>query len=94
MTAHHKTDKGQEITDALIEQWGREAEAGLDVAKLKQTVHRGRGRPAMGAAAAEALPVRLDPKLRASVVERAERDGVAQGEVVRRALRAYLGLAS
>ena len=91
---HNKTNKGQDITDEHIEQWGREAEAGLDVDKLNQTVRRGRARPAMGSAAAAALPVRLDPKLRASVVERAERAGVAQGEVIRRALRAYLGLAS
>lgn len=94
MASYGKTNKGQDITDELIERWGEEAEAGLDVDKLKRTVRRGRGRPAMGSAAAEALPVRLDPELRASVVERAERDGVAQGEVVRRALRAYLGLAS
>lgn len=87
-----KTDKGREITDELIEQWGREAEDGLDVDKLKTTARRGRGRPAMGSSAADALPVRLDPELRAVVAARAERDGVAQGEVIRRALRAYLHL--
>ena len=85
---HGKAAEGTEITDEVIERLGAEAEAGYDVDKLKPGMRR--GRPPMGSAAAEALPVRLDPELRASVVARAEHDGVAQGEIVRRALRQYL----
>ncbi len=79
---------GTVLTEKVIERVQAEAEAGYDVDKLLK--QRQRGRPLMGSAAADALPVRMDPDLRASVVERAEHDGVPQGEVVRRALRQYL----
>lgn len=85
---HGKSIDGVELTDELLEQIADEAEAGYDVETLKPRVRR--GRPPMGAAAADSLPVRLDPELRASVAARAEREGVPQGEVVRRALRQYL----
>ena len=48
----------------------REAEAGLDVTKLR----RRPGRPAMGSGPADTLPVRLDPELRRAVEERAAAD--------------------
>ncbi|MCU4185584.1 ribbon-helix-helix domain-containing protein [Acidiferrimicrobium sp. IK] len=79
---------GTVLADEVIERVQAEAEAGYDVDDLLK--RRERGRPPMGSAAADALAVRLDPDLRASVVERAEHDGVPQGEVVRRALRQYL----
>ncbi|MGL5929856.1 MAG: CopG family transcriptional regulator [Dermatophilaceae bacterium] len=88
MTTHGRAVDGTELTDELIQRLADEAEAGYDVDTLAPRARR--GRPPMGAAAARALPVRLDPDLRESVVARAERDGVNQSEVVRRALRQYL----
>jgi hypothetical protein len=88
MTTYGTSADGVELTDALIDQLTDEAEAGYDVEQLKPHVRR--GRPAMGASAATALPVRLDPELRQAVAGRAERDGINQSEVVRRAIRQYL----
>ena len=64
----------------------REAEAGLDVTKLK----RRPGRPAMGSGPAVTLPVRLDPELRTALDHRAAADHTTASEVVREALRRYL----
>lgn len=63
-----------------------EAEAGLDVKKLK----RRPGRPSMGSGPADAMPVRLDPELRKAVDERAAADRTTASDVVRAALRRYL----
>ncbi|MDA8074113.1 MAG: ribbon-helix-helix domain-containing protein [Actinomycetota bacterium] len=85
---HGVSTDGTVLTDEVLERVAAEAEAGYDVEEMVK--RRGRGRPPIGSAAAEAFPVRLDPELRASVAQRAERDGVPQGEIVRRALREYL----
>jgi predicted transcriptional regulator len=63
-----------------------EAEAGLDVSKLRPR----RGRPPMGSAAADPFPVRLDPELRHAVDERAAADDTTASEVIRTALREFL----
>jgi len=54
MPKSYGTSGGVEITDAVIERLGDEAERGFDPAKL----HR-RGRPPVGAAAAKVAQVRL-----------------------------------
>lgn len=77
---------GVELTDEVIERMADEAEAGLDISKLR----RRPGRPSMGAEPAKALPVRFDAELRQAIEHRAETEGVSAGEVVRRALREYL----
>lgn len=77
---------GVELTEEVTERMADEAEAGLDVSKLR----RRPGRPSMGTEPAKALPVRFDPELRQAIEERAETEGVTAGEVVRRALREYL----
>lgn len=84
--SYGKSRSGVELTEDVTERMADEAEAGLDVARLR----RRPGRPAMGSEPAKALPVRFDPELRRAIEERAEGDGVTAGEVVRRALREYL----
>ncbi len=79
---------GTVLTDEVLEQAATEAEAGYDVDEI--IARCGRGRPPVGSAAAEPFPVRLDPQLRASIAERADQDGIAQGELIRRAVRQYL----
>lgn len=90
MTDKNKTygrsKAGVDLTDSVLEQMAQEAEAGLDLTKLR----RRPGRPAMGSGPADTLPVRLDPELRNAVEERAAADNTTASEVVRTALRRYL----
>ncbi|MGH9305999.1 MAG: CopG family transcriptional regulator [Acidimicrobiales bacterium] len=84
--SYGRSRSGVELTEEVVERMADEAEAGLDVPKLR----RRPGRPAMGTEPAKALPVRFDPELRQAIEQRAETEGVTAGEVVRRALRKYL----
>ena len=45
----------------------------------------------MGSAPAEVVPVRLDPELRAAVEARASADRTSTSEIIREALRRFLG---
>ena len=47
----------------------------------------------MGSGAAEVVPVRLDPELRAAVEARATADGTTASEIIREALRRFLHVA-
>jgi Ribbon-helix-helix protein, copG family len=94
MTDEHRpagpaTSNGVPVTEELIEDLAREAEAGYDVKALRR---RG-GRPPRGSGPAEVVPVRLEPELRAALVARAEADHTNTSEVIRRALRAWLDVA-
>lgn len=81
-----KTKSGKPITDELIEHYVAEAEAGLDLDKLKIV----RGRPLIGSAPARSFPVRLDPELRKALDERATETGEPAAAIVRKALQQYL----
>ena len=84
--SYGRSQAGAELTDDVLNRMAQEAEAGLDVSKLR----RRPGRPAMGSRPADALPVRLDPELRRAVDERAAAEHTSSSEVVRNALRRYL----
>ena len=84
--SYGRSRSGVELTEEVIDKMAAEAEAGLEVAKLR----RRPGRPRMGTAPAEGLPVRFEPELREAIDHRAQFDGVTAGEVVRRAVREYL----
>ncbi len=77
---------GVELTEAVIAKKVEEAEAGLDVTKLRPR----RGRPPLGSAAADSFPVRLDPELRRALDDRAAADDITASEVMRKALRRFL----
>jgi len=81
-----RTEAGVELTDEVLNRLAEEAEAGLDVSKLR----RRPGRPSMGSGPADTLPVRLDPELREAVDARAQTDHTTASDVVREALRQYL----
>ncbi|MGI8632171.1 MAG: ribbon-helix-helix protein, CopG family [Solirubrobacterales bacterium] len=85
-TPHGRSRAGVDLTDEVLERMAEEAEAGLDVTKLR----RRPGRPAMGSGPADTLPVRLDPELRRAVDDRAAADHTTASDVVREALRQYL----
>ncbi len=83
------TRSGEPITDKEIEALAAEAEAGYDVDAL--LARRGkRGRPALGSAPASVESVRLDPEMRAQLLERAKAEGATISEVIREALRRFL----
>lgn len=84
-----KTKDGVDITDELIEEYAAEAERGYDLDKLEIR----RGRPLIGRATASTFAVRLDPELRSALDLRAADEGRPASEIVRQALRAYLGTA-
>ena len=85
-TTHGRSGAGVDLADEVLERMAEEAEAGLDVTKLR----RRPGRPAMGSGPADTLPVRLDPELRRAVDDRAAADHTTASDVVRAALRRYL----
>jgi hypothetical protein len=84
--SHGRSRAGTELTDEVLERMADEAEAGLDISKLR----RRPGRPAMGSGPAESFPVRLEPELRQALDERAAQDETTPSEVVREALRRFL----
>lgn len=86
----YKTKTGKVLTDAEIEAMADEAERGYDPEVLKA---RRRGRPMLGTAPSEIVPVRLDPDLRQAVEARAEADHTTTSEIIRQALRRFLDVA-
>jgi len=86
--SYGRSKAGVELTGEVLERMAREAEAGLDITKLR----RRPGRPAMGSGPAEALPVRLEPELRKALDERAAAEHTTASDVVREALRHYLAV--
>jgi hypothetical protein len=86
--SYGKTISGEVLTDELIEKYVKEAEEGFDVDEM---LERRQGRPPMGSGPASVESVRLDPELRQTLAERAERDDETTSSVIRKALRSYLG---
>lgn len=85
-----KTKTGKVLTDADVEAMADGAERGYDVEALKA---RRRGRPMLGTAPAEVVPVRLDPELKQAVEARAETEHTTTSEIIRAALREFLDVA-
>ena len=86
---HGHTRSGAPITDTDVEALAAEAAGGYDVQRLLE--RRGkRGRPALGSSPATVESVRLDPELRAELLQRARSDGTTPSEIIREALRRFL----
>jgi len=86
-----RTRSGRTLTDEDLEALVTEvAEKDYDVDTLKT---RRRGRPPMGSVAADVVPVRIDPELRAAIEARAEADHSTTSEIIREALRRFLNVA-
>lgn len=87
----YTTASGRVLTGEDLDAIAEEVEhADYDVEQLKA---RRRGRPRMGSAPAEVVPVRLDPELKSAVDARAEAEHLSTSEIIRRALRDYLDVA-
>lgn len=61
--------------------------------RTKAGKSRRRGRPMIGDAPAEVVPVRLDPALKDAVEARAAADETTTSEIIREALRRFLEVA-
>ncbi|HZD23335.1 MAG TPA: CopG family transcriptional regulator [Acidimicrobiia bacterium] len=81
------TKSGTPITDELIEELAKEAEAGYDV---DQIIARRGKRGRLGTEPSTVESVRLDPDLKARLLRRAEDEGMTASEVIREALRQHL----
>ena len=86
----YTTKTGRVLTDADIEELADEAERGYDVDELKS---RRRGRPMLGSAPAEVVPVRLDPELKQAVEDRARDGNTTVSALIREAIRRFLDVA-
>ncbi|HXH58296.1 ribbon-helix-helix domain-containing protein [Iamia sp.] len=87
----YTTATGRELTGDDLDAIAEEVEqVAYDVEQLKS---RRRGRPRMGSAPAEVVPVRLDPELKSAMDARAEAEHLSTSEIIRRALRRYLDVA-
>lgn len=87
----YTTATGRVLTDDDVDAIAEEVEhAEYDVEELKA---RRRGRPLLGSAPAEVVPVRLDPELKGAVDARAEVEHLTTSEIIRKALRRYLDVA-
>jgi CRISPR-associated endonuclease/helicase Cas3 len=86
---HGHTRSGRAITDAGVQVFAEEAEAGYDVDELIARRPK-RGRPRLGSAPASVESVRLDPELREQLLRRARSDGMTPSEIIREALRRFL----
>ena len=90
MTAH-TTQTGRALTSGELDAIAEEVESTeYDIETLKT---RRRGRPAMGSGPAVVVPVRIDPELKAATEARAAADHTTTSEVIREALRKFLGAA-
>lgn len=87
----YTTGSGRVLADDDLDAIAEEVErTDYDVDKVKS---RRRGRPLLGSAPAEVVPVRLDPELKTAVEARAVAEHLTASEVIRRALRSYLDVA-
>lgn len=82
-----RTPDGKLITEELVQELSRKAEAGYYVDEI---LARRQGRPPMGSGPSTVESVRLDPELKNALGQRAELDGESTSSVIRKALRLYL----
>ncbi|MBQ9918225.1 MAG: CopG family transcriptional regulator [Microbacterium sp.] len=81
-----ETINGQPVTEAQIQQWADEAEAGYDIPAIKK---RGRGRPGRGAEPGQVVALRLTAEELSALDALAARTHQSRSELIRAALAAY-----
>lgn len=77
-----RTINGQEVTEAQVDEWVEEAEAGYDPEWLSKRL----GRPTRAGTAAHVVPVRLTDAELEAVMQRADREHLNRSEAIRQAL--------
>lgn len=81
-----ETIGGLPVTDAQIQKWADEAEAGYDIAAIKK---RGRGRPGRGTEPGQVVALRLTAEELSTLDALAEQTHQSRSELIRAALAAY-----
>ena len=83
---HHMID-GEILTDEDFERMADDvATQDFDLSKLTRLP----GRPLMGTAVAEVVPVRIEPAIVKSIDRRAKKEGTTRSDVIRQAINSYL----
>ena len=77
-----RTIQGREVSDAQVQAWADEAEAGYDVAELQQRW----GRPPRAERASRVVPTRFSDAELAELMKRAEREGLDRSAAIRAAV--------
>ena len=83
---YHMLD-GEILTDADFERMADDvATRDFDLSKLTRLP----GRPLMGKAVAEVVPVRIEPSIVKSIDRRARKEGTTRSDIIRQAIKIYL----
>ena len=78
---------GEILTDADFERMSDEfATRDFDLSKFTRLP----GRPLMGKAVAEVVPVRIEPSIVKSIDRRAKKEGTTRSDIIRQAINSYL----
>jgi Ribbon-helix-helix protein, copG family len=83
---HHMIN-GEILTDDDFERMATDvATRDFDLSKFTRLP----GRPLMGKAVAEVVPVRIEPAIVKSIDRRAKKDGTTRSDIIRQAINSYL----
>ncbi|MFM8521575.1 MAG: ribbon-helix-helix domain-containing protein [Acidimicrobiaceae bacterium] len=83
---YHMID-GEILTDADFERMADDfATRDFDLSKFTRLP----GRPLMGKAVAEVVPVRIEPSIVKSIDRRAKKEGTTRSDIIRQAINNYL----
>ena len=83
---YHMID-GEILTDADFERMADDvATRDFDLSKFTRLP----GRPLMGKAVAEVVPVRIEPAIVKSIDRRARKEGTTRSDIIRQAIKIYL----
>jgi hypothetical protein len=83
---YHMID-GEILTDKDFERMADDvATRDFDLSKLTRLP----GRPLMGKAVAEVVPVRIEPAVVKSIDRRAKKEGTTRSDIIRQAINSYL----
>jgi len=78
---------GEILTDADFERMAEDvATRDFDLSKFTRLP----GRPLMGKAVAEVVPVRIEPSIVKSIDRRARKEGTTRSDIIRQAIKIYL----
>jgi len=83
---HHLID-GEILTDADFERMSDDfAKQDFDLSRFTRLP----GRPLMGKAVAQVVPVRIEPAIVESIDRRAKKEGTTRSDIIRQAINTYL----
>ena len=83
----YRLKSGVEVTDLDIRRMADDvATRDFDLSKFTRLP----GRPLMGKAVAEVVPVRIEPSIVKSIDRRARKEGTTRSDIIRQAIKIYL----